>query len=67
MRFLRYDVTGDDLAYGNVIYINPMYVSTIMEMDSGRAMLVMTEGTTHWVQQTAERVRSDVESAYTNQ
>ena len=67
MRFLAYTVRGDELVYGDTIYINPFEVSSIMDMDSGKAMLTMKDGCTYQVQETSLSVRSDVESAYTAQ
>jgi|TARA_Y100000310_G_scaffold271816_1_gene286481 hypothetical protein len=67
MRFLAYTVRGDELAYGDIIYLNPFEVSSIMDMDSGKAMITMKDGCTYQVQETALSVRSDVESAYITQ
>ena len=67
MRFLTYTVRGDELAYGDVIHINPSYVASIMEMESGKAMITMIDGSTYWVHESASSVKSDVESANYNQ
>lgn len=66
MRFLTYNVRGDDLAYGERIHINPNFVASIMDMDSGRAMIIMSDGSTYWVQESASSVKTDVESALYN-
>ena len=66
MRFLTYAVRGDELAYGDKIHINPKFVASIMEMESGRAMITMTDGSTYWVHESASGVRTDVESANAN-
>ena len=64
MRFLSYDVRGEDLAYGDTVLINPYEVASIMCLDSGRAMVCLKNGDQYLVQETARAVKSDIESAY---
>jgi len=64
MTFLSYKVRGEELAYGEIVWINPYEVSSILETDSGRAMVFLKSGETYLVQETARAVKSDIESAY---
>tara|TARA_R110000751_G_scaffold277002_1_gene378238 strand:- start:1163 stop:1381 length:219 start_codon:yes stop_codon:yes gene_type:complete len=64
MTFLSYKIRGDDLSYGEIVWINPYEVSSIVEMDSSRAMICLKDGASYLVQESARGVKSDIESVY---